>query len=254
MSEKELTKDENELGNTVSQTPEEDAWLAGMEGKYPDMKGNREALFKASREGYDREHELNKENADAYGKIYNAIDKSPEVASFINKLTNPDDGAYPEEAFAELGEDLVKLLTGEIDNEAYRNAKKTRYDNEAAEKAKEEEKNAAIGEAFVNACKELNLDPEETEKKIIAKFNGEDATEFLANTEFFKAIINSLSYEDDMLAAEARGRNANMQERDKRKSMGSDGLPRGGQSGARPKKADPNSLEAMQMYRRKMNS
>ena len=85
-------------------------------------------------------------------------------------------------------------------------------------------KNAAIGEAFVNACKELNLDPEETEKKIIAKFNGEDATEFLANTEFFKAIINSLSYEDDMLAAEARGRNANMQERDKRKSMGSDGL------------------------------
>lgn len=251
MADEKLKTEEPELELGASQTPEEDAWMTGMEGKYPDLKGNREAMFKASREGYDREHKLNKENADAYGKIYNAIERSPEAASFINRLTNPEEGAEPEEAFAEFGEDLVKLLTGEIDNEAYRNAKKARMDA----KAKEDEKNAAVGQAFVDACTEMGLDPEETEKKILAKYNGEGATDFMANSEFFKAIIRSLSYEDDMLAAEARGRNANVAARDARRSAGNDGLPRtGNAAGAMQKKYDPNSLAAMAEQRRRMSN
>lgn len=254
MAEEKLNPEEEVVQDGASQTPEEDAWTAGMEGKYPELKGNREALFKASREGYDREHNLNKENADTYGKIYSAIDKSPEVAAFVNRVTNPEEGAEPEEAFAEFGEDLVKLLTGEIDNETYRNAKKARVENETKRKADEEARNAAVGQAFVDACSELNLSPEETEKKILAKFNGEDATEFIANKDFFKAIIQSLTYDDDMLAAEARGRNAQITERNRRKSTGSDGIPRSSQAGSTQKRFDPNSLEAMAEYRKKMNS
>lgn len=249
--------EEPELELEASQTPEEDAWMAGMEGAYPDLKGNREALFKASREGYDREHKLNKDNADAYGRIYAAIDRSPEMGAFINKIVEPDSEEFPEEAVLAFGEDLKKLITGEYDTEAYRKAKKAAEEKRAAEekaKADEEAKNEAIGQAFVDACQELGLDPEATEKKILAKFNGEDATEFMANKEFFKAIIQSLTYEDDMLAAEARGRSAQMTERNARRSAGSDGLPRSGANAGQGRKYNPNSLAAMAEKRRLLNS
>lgn len=246
----------------VSQTPEEDAWMAGMESKYPDLKGNREAMFKASREGYDKEHELNKENASAYKAIDDAIGSSPEVAMFMNRIVNKtDENAEPEEAFAEFGEDLVDLLTGKTDNETYRTKKKERADKMAEDEKMRAEKEAAekeittkAGEAFVAACEELGMSPEDAEKKLMDKYGNSETSDFRLSQDFYKALLKSLTYEDDMLAAEARGRNAQMGERDQRRMGGTDGLPHGNNGGGMPKKYDPNSLAAMAEQRRRMSN
>lgn len=231
----------------VSQTPERDAWLAGMKGKYPDLGDDEEALYKASREGYDREHKLNKDNAEDYGKIYDAIQRSPETASFISRLTNPEEGARPEEAFAEFGDELRQLIAGEIDAPAYREKMAAKE----SEKAAKDEADKAAGEAYVAACEELGLDPEKAEQDIIAKY-GKDG-QWMASKDFFTALLKSLTYDDDMAAAELRGRNAQVTER-KATRNNNDGLPRSGSAGAQGKKYDPNSLAAMAEQRRRMNS
>lgn len=238
----------------VSQTPEEDAWVAGMEQKYPEAKGNREAMFKASREGYDKEHELNKKNAQDYERIYEGIQRSPEVAGFVNRLTHPEDGEEPEEAYAEFGEDLVDLLTGKIDNKTYRDAK-ARKKAEADEKAKAEADTAeAAGKAYVEACESLGMDPKEAMGQLNAKYgNGGDEPDFRMSKEFYVALLKSLSYDDDMLAAEARGRNAQMKERNGRRGAASDGLPHSGSAGGAAKSADPNSLASVYARRAAMN-
>lgn len=243
---------ENAKGQpVVSQTPEEDAWLAGMEGKYPDLKGDREALYKASREGYDKEHELNKGNADSYRKIENAIQSSPEAARFINRIVNPQDGEEPEAAFAEFGEDLIDLLTGKIDSPTYSKRKKELADQKAAE----EELNVKAGEAFVSACEELGKDPEETTNALAQKYNasGDGKTDFRANKDFYVALIRSLSFDDDLIAAEARGRNAQLTERNRRSNTGTDGIPHSqGAGGAPSAKKDPASLAAIAERRRRL--
>ncbi len=250
MKDEELEKENVQSQEQVSQTPEEDAWVQGMEGKYPDLKGNREALYKASREGYDKEHELNKSNADSYGKIYNAIQSSPEAAKVINRLVNPKEGEEPEAAFAEFGEDLVDLLTGKIDSPTYSKRKKEL----AEQKAKNEELNIKAGEAFVNACEELGKDPEETTKALAQKYNagGEGDTDFRASKDFYVALIRSLTYDDDMVAAEARGRNAQFAERNRRSSAQTDGIPRSQSAGGQNAKYDPNSLAAIAERRKRM--
>lgn len=225
MAQETETKEVTAPEGTVSQTPEEDAWMAGMEGKYPEHKGDREAMFKASREGYDKEHELNKQNAEDYGKIYNAIQRSPETAGFINRLTHPQEGEEPEEAYAEFGEDLVDLLTGKIDNKAYREKKAANRAAADEAKAKEDSMKQAAGEAFVAACEEIGLSPEDAEKKLVEKFKSEDG-DFRMSKDFYAALLKTLSYDDDIAAAEARGRNASLAERNNRRSVGTDGLPR----------------------------
>lgn len=248
MAQNDVELPEDEMQEQESQSPEEDKWMQGMEGKYPDLKGDREGMFRASREGYDKEHELNKENADAYNRISNAIQKSPESAEFINRLVNSDDDSDPVDMMIDIfGDDLSEVFGNGGNVEALKSKHK---DTQAKRKA-EDEKNQEIGQAYVDACEELGVEPEETERKIVAKFNGEDAQEFLANKEFFKAIIQSLSYEDDMLAAEARGRNAKMGERNRR-GVTSDGLPRSTSAGGAEKQFDPNSLGAINERRRRM--
>lgn len=228
--------------------PEEDAWVAGLEGKYPDLKGNREGLFKASREGYDREHKLNKDNADSYGKIYDAIQRSPEAAKFINRMVNPVEGEEPEAAFAEFGEDLVDLLTGKIDSPAYSKRKAEL----SAQRAADEELNMRAGEAFVAACEELGKEPEAATQELIAKYGGGgESADFRASKEFYVALLRSLTYDDDLIAAEARGRNARMTERDRRSGAVTDGLPNSNSVGGNAAKYDPNSLAAIQERRRK---
>lgn len=254
MKEDELKNEntENTEGQpTVSQTPEEDAWLAGMEGKYPDLKGNREALYKASREGYDKEHELNKSNADSYRKIESAIQSSPEAARFINRIVNPQDGEEPEAAFAEFGEDLIDLLTGKIDSPTYSKRKKELADKKAAD----EELKVKAGEAFVSACEELGKNPEEITNALAQKYNagGEGETDFRASKDFYVALIRSLSFDDDLIAAEARGRNAQLVERNRRNSAGTDGIPHSqGAGGMQNTKKDPTSLAAIAERRRRL--
>lgn len=240
------------------ENPEEQAFWSGMENKYPDLKGNKEALYKAAREGYDKEHELNKKNSDSYKEIYDAIQRSPETARFINRITHPEKGAEPEEAFAEFGEPLVDLLTGKIDNATYRKRKGELAEESkkrAEAKAAEDEMNVKAGEAFVEACKEIGIEPEEAEKQLTAKFNGEGGSrDFRANKSFYTALLQSLSREDDILAAEARGRNAQMQEKDLRRNKSNDGLPRSNGSGAGTAKVyDPNSLEAAMRRRARLD-
>lgn len=220
--------------------PEYESWKKGMQTKYPELGDDDEALFKASREGYDAEHEKNKENEFNNGRIYGAIQKSPEVANFIGRLANGDDES-PEEAFAEFGEDLVELLTGKINSETYNKRKSeseaARQASEDAEKAKQE----AAGKAYVDACTELGVDPEETEKKLLEAFSGGSDT-FIASKEFYTALIQSLTREDDLAAAAAQGRGMSMANARKR-SMGGDGLPRSA-AGAASAGADKDSFAA----------
>jgi len=240
----------------IEANPEEKLWMDGMEAKYPDLKGNKEALYKASREGYDKEHELNKENADTYKRIYDAMEREPKAAVFINKLTNPEnEDTAIEEAILEMGDDVLDLVSGKIDMPAYREKKAAMAEEKAKADAEKMEMEKAAGEAFVGACEEIGIEPDEAYNRLKDMYGEEGKdVDFRTSKPFYVALLRSLTYEDDLLAAEARGRNAKMTERDNRKIVESDGLPRstsGGQGAAA--KRNPNSLGSIMAERAAMN-
>lgn len=251
-------KEELDGTQVPSETPNRDKWRQGLIGKNPELEGaDDEALYAASMDGYDAEHEANKIHAkddEDKQRIQDAISKSPEVAAFMNRFLNPEDGAEPEEAFAALGDDLVDLLTGKIDNEAYRNKKaanaKAKADKEAADIAIKNE----AGKAFTEACEKIGIEPEEAYSQLMAKYGKEGGEDFRADATFYEALLRSLTYDEDIAAAEARGRTQSFNERRGNSRGNSDGLPhRQTGGGAAIEKEDPNSLAAIGRRRARMS-
>lgn len=232
-----------------STTPNRDAWRAGIMKKNPNLGENPsdEDLYAASMSGYDTEHEQNKKNQKDNGMLYEALQRSPEFAGVVSKLANPEEGQEPGEEFLALGEDLVDLLTGKIDAPKFREGRQAKRDAEA----KKAELDKAAGEAYTKACETLGIDPEETMGKLLDKYGTEDKKGFLADERFYTALIQSLTRDEDIEAAEARGRGAQIATRKETASAASDGIARStAGSAATPKTTNPNSLAAIGERRR----
>lgn len=218
-------KDELELEVTsveeVKATPNFDKWKAGIMKKNPNLteESDMEDFYAASSEGYEAEHEYAKKNRGEVEQLDKLLKAHPEMASFMDSVLNSD-GEDLGEAFFNLGELAKAYATGEIDSPKY----KALSEEKNAKDAEIASKSQAQAVAFEDACKEMGVDPEEVSQELMEKlFNPMAAYEL--SKEVWKDLINMLNYEDDVTAAEVRGRNANITAQRKKLSDATDGIP-----------------------------
>lgn len=221
----------------VVSTPNFERWKAGIMKNNPNLTedSDLEEFYAASSAGYDAEHDFAKKSRDEVAKMEELLTKHPEMASFYNNVVNAEDedlGA----AFLDLGELVTAYATGEIDSPKYRAGKE-----EQKRKEKEiAEKSAAQVVAFEQACKEMGVDAEEVSQALMDKlFNPMAAYEL--SKELWKSLINMLNYDDDVAAAEIRGRNANITAQRKKIQESTDGIPHRPSTTAPTTKAQVNS-------------
>ena len=218
-------KDELELEVTsteeVKATPNFDKWKKGIMSKNPNLteESDMEDFYAASTEGYETEHEYAKKNRGEVEQMDKLLKAHPELAAFMDNVVNSD-GEDLGEAFFNLGELTKAYATGEIDSPKY----KARLEERKAKDAEIASKQDAQAVAFEDACKEMGVDPEEISQALMEKlFNPMAAYEL--SKDVWKNLINMLNYEDDVTAAEVRGRNANITAQRKKLSDASDGIP-----------------------------
>ena len=204
--------------------PNEVAWFAGMEEAYPDLKGDREALFKASKEGYDKQHAYMKKSQ-AEGEELNAILASdPDLNAMFTEIFQRGKDGHPILAVLRHAKPLVKkYLNGEIEDEEFIAETKRLEEQEAATNKKREMQEAA----FVKECEARGWDVEETLTKLDGILNGACETEEQCR-EQVQNLFKIIEFDDAVSAAEIRGKNATITE-EKRKpqggQMGNNGAP-----------------------------
>lgn len=218
-------KDELELEVTsteeVKATPNFDKWKAGIISKNPNLTedSDMEDFYAASSDGYELEHEYAKKSREEVEQMQQILTEHPEMASFFDNVYNSKDGDLGA-AFFNLGELITAYATGEIDSPKY----KALSEEKKAKDAEIASKGEAQAIAFEDACKEMDVDPEQTAKELMDKlFNPMAAYEL--SKDVWKNLINMLNYEDDVTAAEVRGRNANITAQRKKLSDATDGIP-----------------------------
>lgn len=205
----------------VVSTPNFDRWKAGILKRNPNLSEDSdiEELYAASSAGYDAEHDFAKKQRKELEELANTFKQYPEIANFMDGVTNAKDGDLGA-AFLNLGELTTAYAKGEIDSPAYKAGmeEKKRKEKEIATKSE------AQAAAFEKACEEMGVDPEETSQELMDKlFNPMAAYEL--TVEVWKNIIKMLSYDDDVVAAEVRGRNANISAQRKKMENSTDGIP-----------------------------
>jgi hypothetical protein len=218
-------KNENEMEiittEEVVSTPNFDRWKAGVLKNNPDLTedSDMEELYAASSAGYDAEHDYAKKERQEVERLGELLSKHPELASFFDSVVNAEDEDLGT-AFLNLGELITAYSKGEIDSAAYKAGmeEKKRKDKEVATKSE------AQAAAFEKACEEMDVNPEETSQELMEKlFNPMAAYEL--TVEAWKGIIKMLHYDDDVVAAEVRGRNANITAQRKKMENSTDGIP-----------------------------
>ena len=219
-------KDEQELEVIAEQqevvsTPNFERWKAGVLKKNPNLTedSDMEEIYAASMAGYDAEHDYAKKSRQEVEMLDKTLKQHPEMASFYDSVINAE-GEDLGAAFLNLGELITAYAKGEIDSAAYKAGmeEKKRKDEETATKSD------AQAAAFEKACEEMGVDPEETSQELMDKlFNPMAAYEL--TVEAWKGIIKMLHYDDDVVAAEVRGRNANITAQRKKMENSTDGIP-----------------------------
>lgn len=221
---KEKEKDPTAVAQEPITNPNEAAWFAGMEEAYPDLKGDREALFKASKEGYDKEHAYAKKSR-AEGEELNAIlDSDPDLNAMFTEIFSRGNGGHPILAVLRHAKPLVKrYLNGEIDDEELIAEMKREEESNAALKRKQEMQEAA----FAKECEARGWNVEETLTKLDEILNNPCETEEQCR-EQVNNLFKIIEFDDAVSAAEVRGKNATITE-EKRKpqggQMGNNGAP-----------------------------
>lgn len=202
-------------------TPNFNKWKEGIMKNNPDLTedSDMEDFYAASSAGYDAEHDYAKKEREDLEKIHAIFAEHPELANFMDSVLNAE-GNDLGEAIFNLGELITGYATGEIDSAAYKRA----VDSKKKQEKEIEEKSAIQAAAFEDACKEMGVDPNETAQELMQKlFNPMSAYEL--TTEVWKNLINMLSYDDDVAAAEIKGRNANIVAQRKKVKDSTDGIP-----------------------------
>ena len=215
-----------------------DTFMKNLRSKYPDIaEGDEEGLYGAAMKGYDTEHDYAKTMREQTGRLGEAMNASPEVASFMAEVYERGAEGHPELAFLNFGDLLKSYLNGEI-NEGEYVAAKEKANAAEAEKAKKIE---AQNEVFKQWCEQNGYDPDEWMKQASEKiFNKMSSYELGA--EQFDAFDKMMNYDADIADAEAAGRAAGRNERIKAKyesESNNDGLPRGSRGGNRAEEETP---------------
>ena len=249
-------KDEKELEviteeQEVVSTPNFERWKAGVMKNNPNLTedSDMEEFYAASSAGYDAEHDYAKKERAEVEKFHGMLTKHPEMASFYDSVVNAEDEDLGE-AFLNLGELTKAYATGEIESAKYAEGMKEK-------KRKEEEiatKSEAQAAAFEKACDEMGVDPTETADALMEKlFNPMAAYEL--SIDLWKNLINMLNYDDDVAAAEVRGKNANIMAKRKKLETSTDGIPHAPSATASTKVKESNPLDDVvdrRMARRKL--
>lgn len=223
----------NEVKNgtqaAAAATPNYDAWKAGIVKKHPDINpDDQEALFAASMAGYDTEHDYAKEQRASVGRFQSLLENHPELAKFFDSVINSEDQDLGE-AILNLGELINDYATGKIDSEAYKKGIETRKQFEAEYDTKRQAQNVA----FEQACQELGVDPTETSNKLQEKIISPMAA-IEMSVDVWKTLINAVNHDEDIAAAEARGRNTSINAQRGKVAHATDGMPHAGSAAAAP--------------------
>lgn len=216
----------------AAETPNRDKWFANLRGKYGEDL-SEEDLYGKAMESYDAEHEYAKQARNDVNEFANVVNQNPALLNFYQRVIElgADDA---EMALAELGDDLVSLLTGEIDSEAYKEIKRRKAETEAenARKAEENEQKRIAQRAALEAfCQEKGIDPDEFIDKV-QKTLLEPISAFSVEKELFETLYKMLNYDEDIEAAEVRGRNAKITAERKKAAASTDGLVNRGSASA----------------------
>lgn len=206
---------------TASTTPYEDAWFAGMEEAYPNLKGDREALYKASKEGYDSQHAYVKKSQEEGERLNSILASNPDLNEMFNEIFERGESGHPELALLHMKPLLKQYVNGELSTDEYLAEKQRLQEEDAAFQRKQEMREAA----FVAECEERGWDVEETLTKVDAVLNNPCETEEQCRDQV-RNIFKIIEFDDAVSAAEVRGKNAKIEEQ-KRKNpapqMGNNG-------------------------------
>jgi hypothetical protein len=210
-------KEEEIVIEAPVETPYETAWMAGMEEAYPDLKGDREALFKASKEGYDKQRSFVKK-AQAEAQVLDEILSSdPELNEMFTDIFKSGKDGHPIlAALRHLKPLAQKYINGEITDEEFLAEKKRLEEQDAVAQKKREMQEAA----FVKECEERGWDVEETLIKLDGILNGSCENEDQCR-EQVRQMFKIIDFDDAVSAAEVRGKNATIKE-EKRKNKTTD--------------------------------
>jgi hypothetical protein len=207
----------------------------------PDLTddSDMEDFYAASSAGYDAEHDFAKKQRAELKSLEETFSAYPEIAGFMDAALNAKDGDLGA-AILNLGEVTKAYANGEIDSPAY----KAGMEEKKRKEAEVKEKSALQAIAFEDACKELGVDPEETAQALTEKlFNPMAAYEL--TKEVWENLIKMLNYDDDVAAAEVKGRNANIMAKRKKLETSTDGIPHAPSATATTKATQSSPLDAV---------
>ena len=205
-----------------------DRWLENMRAKYPDIE-DEDALYEASMKGYDEEHDFAKRQRAENEQLAEVMQKSPEVAAFFSEVIERGVDGHPELAFINLGDLLQAYMKGEITSDEYIAEKEKRGAAEAEKQQKVEAQLAAL----TAWCEKKGYDVDEWLEKANQALLSPLASFELAEAQF-EALDKMLNYDEDVEAAEIRGKNANIAEKRRRAAAATDGMQNGGSAAGTP--------------------
>lgn len=207
------TEKPEETPKNPSLTPMEDAWMRGMEDTYPDLKGNREALFETSKRTYDEQHTALKKANDFISRANKEaddmkaiLDTDPDLSTVFTSIF--EKGTRPVIAFIKGMRPLLKdYAEGKLTDEEVETALK---EEEAARLASSKKGKMQI-DALEAECAERGLDVKETLDKFESVFMRECNTPEECRDQV-KQFFKILDFDDAVSAAETRGRNSKITE------------------------------------------
>lgn len=223
-------------GNPPQGKTQEQLFFEGLEGKYPELKGNREGLFKASREGYDSDHEELKKHREYAKKsqaeaeeLNSILQSDPNLNDFFVDMYNlKREGKNPALAMARLKPIMQRYINGEVDDAEYQ----AEVERLTAEGQKAKAVESMYVSAFEKACKEEGVDPEEAYKRLkdVVGKQAENEEQAMAVAHGY---LKMLQYDDAVNAAYVRGKNETYEEKHRGSKHG-DGTPSGSSAPSQP--------------------
>lgn len=210
-----------------SVTPNEDLFMENLGKKYPDLAGNREAIFGKSMEDYDKEHEYAKKGRKQADEIKGYFQADENVNNFFVDLMEWGPKGKAWKAFLNLRPIWRQYMNGELQDEEFEAALRDMEANYAEIERKKE----MAANAFDAVCEERGWDPEETKVKLNDLIAKEVENEDEAK-EQVRQMFRILEFDDAVAAAEIRGRNSKIKEEKRNHPAGADTLPRNGGSPA----------------------
>ena len=202
-----LQEPETKQPTNPSVTPNEDMFMENLGKKYPDLAGNREAIFEKSMEDYDREHEYAKKGRKQAEDIKSFIEADENVNNFLIDFWEWGGKGKVWKAFLHLQPLWRQYINGEIQDDEFE--AELRRMNEEYEKTERVKEMAA--RAFDKVCEKRGWDPDETRQKLNDMLFAEVNTEEEAERQV-ENMFRVLDFDPAVEAAEIRGKNATIEE------------------------------------------